>query len=558
MRRCWNVDVQRCEDGVIAALVSCRANNNVQGNDVSMNPDHRFIYCRYDGASWSYTYLGKAGGKMYISEADYTGLGALCPDDPNTIYISTSFDPRDNSDLVIREIFKGVTLDNGKSWSWIPITQKSVRDNFRPIVPAWNNSNIALLWWRGTYTSAQNFDAAIVGVIERKSVAPGQMTYVDASTLNTSFVDGSPIVTTGPDSSAGAADGKWHLRLGVGNNGSVLTSGETGGENAPAIKTHIAVSDTGTFDVWVNFWGKPGADWRIKAGLSPNTMQLFRQMASKEVELDEQSKALVLSASDNIFLYQAYLGRIQVSANKVFDVFVDDSTYRVGTQSTLAGDVDRTWYDGVSYVNLSSPTHVPVLALSKNVMNFGVVQPALNKKDSILISNPGMDTLRITAMSSTNQRFAFAPITMTLAPSASSYLFTTFSPQDTSVQSGTIQLMHNGLSSPDSIIVIGKGGSVLAIEDGKNRIPLEYDLRQNFPNPFNPSTTITYSLPKAGFVILSVYDLLGREVALLVRKDVSAGVHTVLWNAQNAPSGVYFYRIAAGSFLRIYKMMLLK
>ena len=62
----------------------------------------------------SYTYLGKAGLKFYTSEEDFTGLGALCPNDPNTLYISTPFDPRDTSkSLGMREIWKGVTANNG-------------------------------------------------------------------------------------------------------------------------------------------------------------------------------------------------------------------------------------------------------------------------------------------------------------------------------------------------------------------------------------------------------------------------------------------------------------
>lgn len=170
MRRCWNIDVQRYADGTIATLISCRANDNTQGNDFSINPDHRFFYCRYDGSEWTYTYLGKAGPKMYDSEADYTGLGALCPDNPNTIYISTTFDPRDNTDLIFHEIFKGVTTDHGVTWTWTPVTRNSEYDNYRPIVPAWNANNNVLLWWRGTYFAAQAYDAEVVGIINQSPV----------------------------------------------------------------------------------------------------------------------------------------------------------------------------------------------------------------------------------------------------------------------------------------------------------------------------------------------------------------------------------------------------
>jgi hypothetical protein len=400
MRRCWNIDVQRYADGSIATLVSARANNNVGGGSSAINPDHDFLYCRYNGSQWTYTYLGKAGLKLYASEQDYTGLGALCPNDPNTIYISTPYDPRDNTNLGVREIFKGVTSDHGASWSWTAITRNSVRDNIRPIVPAWDKNNSALLWMRVTYSSAQLFDAAIVGIIDRKSDPATLKTYVDATLSNTTLVDGSSLSTTGPDSTGGALDNRWHQRLGVGNAGSVLTSAEVSGENAPALKTHVPVPRTGTYDVWVNFWGNPtvSADWRIKAGLSPDAMQLFRSMASKQVEDGDHDTKLVLTGVGNIGLYQAYLGRVQVSGSNAFDVFVDDSAVQVATTGTLRGDIDRTCYDGVSYaavnnvVNVVENPHLPTeFRLSQNYPN--PFNPTTNFE--MRIANLGLVTLKV-------------------------------------------------------------------------------------------------------------------------------------------------------------------
>jgi hypothetical protein len=353
MRRCWNTDVQRYDDGTISTIVTARANDNTKSNDVNINPQHCFIYCRYDGTKWTYTYLGYAGYKLYSSEADYTGLAALCPNDPNTIYISTSFDPRDNTkNLKVREIFKGVTSDNGATWSWTPITQNSTRDNFRPIVPSWDKDNSVLLWVRGSYYAAQSFDASIVGIITRKQETVDLMTYVDASTTNTTFADGSALITTGPDANAGSGDGKWHLRTGVGNGKTVFTSSEVSGEDAPALKTTISVPKSGTYDLWVNFWADPTADWRIKAGLTTNSMQVFRHMASQQVVDGTHTTKLDLADTLNTFLYQAYLGRVQVSTNTNIDVYIDDQAYRVGT-STLTGNTVRTWYDGISFANVS-------------------------------------------------------------------------------------------------------------------------------------------------------------------------------------------------------------
>ncbi len=346
MTRCWNSDVQSYDDGTVAAIIKARANNS--------ETDHRFIYCRYDGSKWSYTYLGKAGAKMYSSEQDYVGLGALHPDDPSTIYLSMPFDPRDDANLGVREIFKGVTADNGATWSWTPITRNSVRDNFRPIVPAWDKNNTALLWWRGTYYSAGSFDAAVVGILERREEIVSKMIYVDATTSNTTLSTGALLMTTGPDANMGAADNQWHIRTGYGNGSSVLTSAEIGGENAPALRTRAAVASPGTYDVWVNFWANPSADWRIKAGLSQDRMMVFRQMASKQVEAGERASALTLSGAGNTYLYQAYLGRVQLSAGETLTVFVDDEATQTGTLNTLVGNTCRTWYDGISYARIEN------------------------------------------------------------------------------------------------------------------------------------------------------------------------------------------------------------
>jgi len=89
-------------------------------------------------------------------------------------------------------------------------------------------------------------------------------------------------------------------------------------------------------------------------------------------------------------------------------------------------------------------------------------------------------------------------------------------------------------------------------------IPTEYDLSQNYPNPFNPSTVITYALPQSGYVSLSVFNLLGEKVATLVNENMSAGTHTVEFNASNLTSGIYIYSIVSNGFIYSRKMVLMK
>jgi hypothetical protein len=89
-------------------------------------------------------------------------------------------------------------------------------------------------------------------------------------------------------------------------------------------------------------------------------------------------------------------------------------------------------------------------------------------------------------------------------------------------------------------------------------LPDTFVLRQNHPNPFNPSTQIEYAVPTAGNVSLRVYDMLGREVAVLVDGMVEAGWYSVNFNAQSLSSGVYLYRLESGGFAQTLKMVILK
>ena len=94
-------------------------------------------------------------------------------------------------------------------------------------------------------------------------------------------------------------------------------------------------------------------------------------------------------------------------------------------------------------------------------------------------------------------------------------------------------------------------------------LPLRPDLEQNFPNPFNPSTSIPFALPSAAQVRLSVFNVLGQQVRTLLDREVEAGYHRMAWDGSDdagrqAGAGVYFYLLESGSFLQTRKMTLVK
>ena len=108
------------------------------------------------------------------------------------------------------------------------------------------------------------------------------------------------------------------------------------------------------------------------------------------------------------------------------------------------------------------------------------------------------------------------------------------------------------------ILKTTNAGITFIEEEEIEETPTSYFLSQNYPNPFNPSTKIKYSVPKFSRVIIIMFDILGKEIEILVNEQKPAGDYELTWNAANLPSGVYFYQIKTGEFIQTKKMILLK
>jgi photosystem II stability/assembly factor-like uncharacterized protein len=130
---------------------------------------------------------------------------------------------------------------------------------------------------------------------------------------------------------------------------------------------------------------------------------------------------------------------------------------------------------------------------------------------------------------------------------------------------GTLNAVH--FIDPGTGFAVGYNGTILkwtdpplvvAVRDDPGSTPGSFLLSQNYPNPFNPSTTIRFELPKASNVRLSVFDMLGREVSVLMNERRDAGVHEVKFDGPNLASGVYFYRLTADNFVQSRKLLLMK
>ncbi|MFZ1290562.1 MAG: T9SS type A sorting domain-containing protein, partial [Melioribacteraceae bacterium] len=117
--------------------------------------------------------------------------------------------------------------------------------------------------------------------------------------------------------------------------------------------------------------------------------------------------------------------------------------------------------------------------------------------------------------------------------------------------------------NPIPILILTDGSQIIpqivpsGLEEQKT-VTYQYMIMNNYPNPFNPTTSISYSIPNRSNVIIKVYDILGKEIETLITEEKPVGTYEVIWNASKYPSGVYFYKLQAGKFIETKKMILIK
>jgi hypothetical protein len=141
---------------------------------------------------------------------------------------------------------------------------------------------------------------------------------------------------------------------------------------------------------------------------------------------------------------------------------------------------------------------------------------------------------------------------MRLTGGATSYI-------DNDIESGGVYFYILGVTDRGGLTTMSNPIRVLTpvFVNGEN-IVSEFSLKQNYPNPFNPATVIEFSIPTESKVGLKIYDLLGREIAELVNSELQPGLHKISFNGEKLSSGVYYYKLTAGEFSDIKKLILVK
>jgi hypothetical protein len=200
------------------------------------------------------------------------------------------------------------------------------------------------------------------------------------------------------------------------------------------------------------------------------------------------------------------------------------------------------------------------------------------KIDSLIISyNPMPRTFRVVPLvRNAGQTFTVENLSITMSSDDSTIIYSIGTVLIDSIQPGEVVLPTSGFftvkvdsnfSLPFKFnFAIRSDGwlywrdtiSIVTSVEGDETLPEEFVLYENYPNPFNPSTKIKYSVPQSSNVVIKVFDVLGNEIETLTNEEKSAGTYEITWNAIGLPSGVYFYQLRAGDYVNTKKMLLLK
>ena len=185
-------------------------------------------------------------------------------------------------------------------------------------------------------------------------------------------------------------------------------------------------------------------------------------------------------------------------------------------------------------------------SVKENQLRLFVNSVSADKKNLPVFNNksPGLLIVRM-KLETSAEKFAEVPLELKLSQSKFKTKVFSFDGKK------NIELVNSDDNSIEG--VTGK-----LTNESITNIPAEFALTQNYPNPFNPSTTINYDLPSSNFVTLKIYDLVGKEVATLVNEKLDAGRYSATFNGSNLASGMYFYKISAGEFTFVRKMVLIK
>ena len=216
------------------------------------------------------------------------------------------------------------------------------------------------------------------------------------------------------------------------------------------------------------------------------------------------------------------------SADSILFISDSDTPVRIGTITPVSGTLTNFWDGNIDEVRIWNI--VRTQSQIKSTMNDTLTAPYYSTTDSGLVAYWRCDILEDLGINADG-------------------------PDD--IRDFSVFQNHGDLSG-NAVLEI-----VTSVHSNIEQIPYSFNLEQNYPNPFNPTTTIKYDLPKAGDVVLRIYNVIGQEVATLVNEIQTVGAKSIVWDGRDSfgkqvSSGVYIYRLETGDFVQSRKMVLLK
>lgn len=270
----------------------------------------------------------------------------------------------------------------------------------------------------------------------------------------------------------------------------------------------------------------------------------------KQLDIMDNSAEWLLSGSE------VDLGEIKLTADNT-TVTAGDSSFRISYRYTAESGK-------LNYLYLDPAIEIPVYGVPE-FMYIDAKSDSIKHRLYYIFADDNGELFRVNATKYAERKYTFDTIPCPLKT------FTALEPKQNfyyPIKLKRIEIQLGGIKTSGTVntgtiyldnLRVKYPASVPTIVENDVKPAGSFNLQQNYPNPFNPITVISFSIPEgSNHVQLKVFDILGREVVVLVNQVMSAGMHQVQWNASDFPSGVYICRIETGSYTAVKKMMLLK
>lgn len=281
-----------------------------------------------------------------------------------------------------------------------------------------------------------------------------------------------------------------------------------------------------------------------------------------EYQLDEvnHTAALVWQYRNSPDYFSSAMGNVQRLPNG--NTLIDWAKLGIITEVTpnktkaLEIKIDN---QNFTYRAIKADWEPSIFNTNTDTLNFGTL--GLNKmlSKNLMVSNNSNKALIVNDVYNSSHVFKTTnELPITLNPNSHTELNVVFQPNRVTDYFDTLRINSKSDTSLVSARVILIGSGTNPTDVSEENLITKYSLLQNYPNPFNPSTKIDFNLAKESKVQVTIYNLLGEKIKNLLNKTESAGKHSILFNAKNLDSGVYFYKLKAGNFVSVKKMILLK